>query len=508
MASMVLTRPALSVDGVSKTYGPTVALDDVTFSVARGEVHALLGHNGSGKSTLVKAIAGAVLPDRGTLTVDSTGGAAPRVGLVHQELALCSDATVLENCCMGGYRRRWGCIDWNGERAVVERSLARLEADFHSDALVGELSPANQAITAIVRALKSVPDSDVLDLLVLDEATASLRGPDAEKVLSAARTVARSGGGVLLVTHHMSEVVAVADRATVLINGGVASTVDIGETTQDTLLELISGRPPSSWDQVTAPTSTGSHGQPLLKVESLAARTVSRVDLTVREGEIVGLTGAAGAGHEDVPYLLSGFQRRMGGSVSINGKPMNCHTVTAAQRVGLGILPADRLARGVLPEGTIRENLSPASRAKHRVIGVLKPHEERRWAAKICADYEVSVQDPEAPMSSLSGGNQQKVLLARVLESRPRLAILHEPTQGVDEATRRGLVCKIKDLAASGTGVLYVSSDVEEATSCADRVIVMSRGATVAEFPGGLAHIDDIYTACYGTAVLIETTQP
>lgn len=501
MTSSGGTAAALSLRRVSKAYGPTRALNDVSLEVARGEVHALVGHNGSGKSTLVKLIAKAVLPDSGTITVGSAFGAEPTVGLVHQDLALCPDATVVENCCIGGFRRRCRFIDWKHERDVVAKLLAQLEADFDSAATVGDLSPADQAITAIARALKAGSDSGGLDLLVLDEATASLRGPDADKVLSAARRVADVGGGVLLVTHHMSEVLATASRATVLVSGAVTATVDVADVTQDSLLELISGRAIG-----TAQSGRGA-GQsaalrPRLAVQGLTAGPVHAMELTVGEGEIVGLTGAAGSGHEHVPYLLSGFERRAAGRVYIDGELLPARSVAAAQRGGLGILPANRLARGILPAAAIRENLSPATRSLHRRKGLLRVRAERSWARKICAEYQVPIADAEAPMSSLSGGNQQKVLLARVLESHPKVAILHEPTQGVDEVTRRALIGKVRSLAASGVGILYVSSDAEEVTNCADRVIVMRQGMTVIDIPGGSEQLDHIYAACYGTGVV------
>jgi ribose transport system ATP-binding protein len=490
---------ALRIENVSKTYGATRALDEVSLEVARGEVHALLGHNGSGKSTLVKAIGGAVRPDRGEIVVGGVPGAAPRLGVVHQELALCAEASVLENCCIGGYRRRWGLIDWKRERVVVEQVLAQLDADFDCAATVGALSPADQAITAIARALKPVRDNAGLDLLVLDEATAALRGPDADKVLAAARKVSAAGGGVLLVTHHMSEVLSSADRATVLVSGAVTATVEVATATQDSLLELISGRPLAGLHHPLPQPEDRPHGRPRLVVSGLRGDSVHGVDLTVGKGEIVGLTGAAGSGHEQVPYLLSGFQRPSSGQISVDGKARTVHSVPASQRAGIGILPADRLARGVLSVATIRENLSPTTRARHRAKGLLRSLAERRWAKDICKEYEVSTCDTEALMSSLSGGNQQKVLLARVLESHPKVAILHEPTQGVDEATRRALVRKIRELATSGVGVLYVSSDAEEVVGCADRVVVMRRGRSVAVIPGGMSQLDDIFAACYGT---------
>jgi ABC-type sugar transport system ATPase subunit len=489
------TTSALSIQGVGKQFGATHALRDVTFDVRRGEVHALLGHNGCGKSTLVKLIRGFQSPDSGAITVAGAGGGAPRLGIVHQDLGLCLPATVVENCGMGSYKRRLGMIDWTHERRVVAGILASLGADVGLDDIVGSLSPADQAITAIARALKVSGGVDGLDLLVLDEATAALRGRDAEKVLSAARRVAAHGGGVLLVTHHMSEVLAVADRATVLASGQVVDTVDVHTATEDDLLRLIGG------GRVPPPVGPGAGGGPagdeLLSVRSLTGAQANDLTFHVRPGEIVGLTGAAGAGHDEVPYLLCGASRRSSGDIAIDRVPYTGRGVRDAMRSALGVLPADRLKQGVVPRASVRENLSPASRASHRSVGVLRVQQEKAWAREVCQEYGVVPVDPELPMSALSGGNQQKVLFARVLEHGPRVLVLHEPTQGVDENTRRALMRRVRDLVDDGLGVLYVSSDAEEVAECADRVLVMRRGSLVGELPAGLDHIDEIYAACY-----------
>ena len=497
MSSALESPPgsALLVRGVGKQFGATHALRDVSFEVRRGEVHALLGHNGCGKSTLVKILSGFQGADSGSVNMTGLDGAEPRVGIVHQDLGLCRPATVLENCGMGSYRRRFGMIDWKQERRVVEGILASLGADFGVDDVVADLSPADKAITAIARALKASGGVESLDLLVLDEATAALRGPDAEKVLSAARAVAAHGGGVLLVTHHMSEVLADADRATVLASGRVVDTVDVARVTEDDLLRLIGGGkvPP----KVGPGTGRAPVGDEVLTVRALTGATVHGLDFTVRPGEIVGLTGAAGAGHDDVPYLLAGVTRRAAGSIAIAGEPYTGRSVRDAQHSRLGVLPADRLRQGIVPRASVRENLSPASRAAHRTGGLLRVRREKAWARDICAEYAVRPADPEVSMSALSGGNQQKVLFARVLEHDPRVLVLHEPTQGVDENTRRALMHRVRDLVDRGLGVLYVSSDAEEVAECADRVLVMRRGALVSELPAGLDHLDDIYAACY-----------
>jgi ABC-type sugar transport system ATPase subunit len=490
------SRSALDVTGVGKRFGATHALRDVSFEVLRGEVHALLGHNGSGKSTLVKIISGYQRADSGSVTVSPSGGEQPGVGIVHQDLGLCLRATVVENCGMGSYARRLGFIDWRRERRAVSRILASLGAGFGLDDVVADLSPADRAITAIARALKVTGGVERVDLLVLDEATAALRGPDAEKVLSAARAVARHGGGVLLVTHHMSEVLGAADRATILASGQVVETVTVSEVSEERLLMLIGGGrvPPA----VGPGSGTDAHALPeVLSVSGLTGAAVQGVSFTVSPGEIVGVTGAAGAGHDDLPYLVSGAVRPVSGTVAVDSRPYKGRGIRDAQRHGLGVLPADRLRQGIVARATVRENLSPATRSAHRTGGLLRDKREKRWALEICKEYGVVPLDPQLPMSALSGGNQQKVLFARVLEHQPRVLVLHEPTQGVDETTRRALMHRVRGLVDDGLGVLYVSSDAEEVAECADRVLVMRRGSLVRELPGGLSHMDEIYAACY-----------
>jgi ABC-type sugar transport system ATPase subunit len=488
----------LEVRGVHKRFGATLALQDVSLDVLQGEVHALLGHNGSGKSTVVKIISGAVVPDAGRIEVRGQVSTAPRVGIVHQDLALCLDASVLENCFMGSARRgRLGLIDWKGERASVEPLLETLSADFDCGAVVGELSPADQAVVAIARALRGRDGGNGLDLLVLDEATARLRGRDADKVLSTARRVAARGGGVLLVTHHMSEVLHAADRATVLSSGRVAGSVEVADTTEDELLELVSGR--RLQPQTTRPGGPQrSADSGMLTIKGLTGDGVHDLTVNVAAGEIVGLTGAAGAGHEEVPYLLAGARPTTAGEVRIEGRQVR-GDVSRRRRAGIGLVPADRLQQGLLTTGTIRENLSPLVRRRHTRFRFSVVRDERRWAQDVCDRFAVLPSDPEVLTGSLSGGNQQKVLLARVLGDQPKVLILHEPTQGVDEATRRGLVDRVREAAAGGAAVLYVSSDIEEVAGCADRVLVFRKGAVVEQISGGLDRVDDIYAASYLT---------
>lgn len=498
----------LKASQVGKSFGRTVALQEVSLEILRGEVHALLGHNGSGKSTMVKIISGVLAPDKGTVLVNGLNGRPAQIGVVHQDLGLCFDATVLENCCMAGYQSGgFARIDWAAERRIVEPILESLDAGFSSSSMLRDLSPANQAIVAIARALKRARQSGALDLLVLDEATARLRGRDADKVLATAGLVARQGGGVLIVTHHMSEVLRAADRATVLMNGRVAGVVNVADTSEEALLELASGR------RVTG-SQTTTHKSPVSALRAPAVLTASHIEgerfkceqeIALGAGEIVGLTGAPGAGHEELPYLLAGAAQRGSARVSLSGKPIPLKGVHESRRRGIGLVPAERLAQGVLLQASVRENLSPLVRSSHTLARLLSKRRELAWATQVCAAFQIKASQPEVAISTLSGGNQQKVLLARVLEDRPKVLLLHEPTEGVDEMTRRDLVELIRKVAAQGTAVLYVSSDIDEVAGCSDRVLVVREGELAGEFPSGPGAVDSIYGACYLTSDTART---
>lgn len=481
-----------------KAFGPTIALQDVSLEVKRGEVHALLGHNGSGKSTVVKIISGAVRADAGSVVVRGRGPL-PQVGVVHQDLGLCGDATVVENCCMSGYRAtRFGAIDWAWERRAVQAILSTLAADFGPTDLVRELTPADQTIVAIARALKRA-DRGGLDLLVLDEATARLRGRDADKALATARRVAEHGGGVLIVTHHMSEVRRAADRATVLRNGRVAGSVRVADTDEAGLLALCSG----SVDGSRAPAlasrgaSVERDARPVaLRASDMHGLRFSCDDaIEVRRGEIVGVTGAPGAGHEEIPYLVAGALGHA--RVDVYGQAVRRRSVEASRARGIGLVPAERLAQGILLRAAVFENLSPRVRRRHTRARLLRTRRERDWARGVCEAFQVEPARPAVPIGSLSGGNQQKVLLARVLEDAPKVLLLHEPTEGVDEMTRRALMGMVRAAAADGAAVLYVSSDIDEVVECADRVLVVREGVVVADLEASPALKSQTYAASY-----------
>lgn len=500
---LAASTAVLSVRQVDKRFGHTHALQNVSLEVLRGEVHALLGHNGSGKSTLVKIVSGVVNPDRGSVAIDGRDGRPAQVGVVHQDLGLCFDATVLENCCMSKYQpARFGTIDWAAERRIVKPLLESLAAEFGAEALVRDLSPANQTIVAIARALKNAAPHGSLDLLILDEATARLRGRDADKVLATASLVAKQGGGVLIVTHHMLEVLQAANRATVLMNGRVSGVVEVAGITEEKLLELASGRRLAAVHQKgkVQPLADASRRDIVLSVSDMHGDRFScEQEITISAGEIVGLTGAPGAGYEEVPYLIAGALRAGSARVTVAGRRVPRAGTYASRRHGIGLVPAERLAQGVLLQASVRENLSPLARARHTLARLISKRRELAWAGEVCRDFQVVAEHPDMPIATLSGGNQQKVLLARVLEDSPKVLLLHEPTEGVDEMTRRDLVALIRKAAANGAAVLYVSSDIEEVAECSDRVLVVRDGAVAAEFPRGPDIVDSLYAASYLT---------
>ncbi|TAL76975.1 MAG: sugar ABC transporter ATP-binding protein [Burkholderiaceae bacterium] len=502
-APSAVRAAVLELRQVGKRFGHTIALQGVSLDVLRGEVHALLGHNGSGKSTIVKIISGVISPDAGSVSITGRDGRPAQLGVVHQDLGLCHDATVLENCCMAKYQSsRFGRINWAAERRIIEPILESLAAGFSSSMMVRDLSPANQTIVAIARALKNAAPRGTLDLLILDEATARLRGRDADKVLSTASLVARQGGGVLIVTHHMMEVLQAANRATVLMNGRVAGVVNVADTTEEQLLELASGR------RVTASRSQDVAQRLDHDSQREVAITVSHMtgdrfscgnEIAIAAGEIVGLTGAPGAGFEEVPYLIAGVANRGSAKVVVAGKPIQRQGTHESRRRGVGLVPAERLSQGILLQASVRENLSPLARSRHTWARLLSKRRELTWAHTICRAFQIVAAHPEVPIATLSGGNQQKVLLARIIEDRPKVLLLHEPTEGVDEMTRRDLASLIRKVADEGTAVLYVSSDIDEVAECSDRVLVVRDGVIAAEFPRGPDMVGNIYAASYLT---------
>ncbi|MET9386705.1 sugar ABC transporter ATP-binding protein [Streptomyces sp. NPDC002928] len=487
------TRPAaLRVRNVSKTFGGTRVLSGFDFDVQPGEVHALVGQNGSGKSTFLKILSGYQPCDRGGETElggrPLTGhGPRPRgMAFVHQDLGLVEAATVLENLVAGTPRGRGRLISWKHERQRARESMARLGLSLDPDALVAGLHPVDRAMLALVRAtdeLRGVSDG----VLVLDEPTAYLPRDGIERLLEMIRQLAREGLAVVFVTHHLDEVLAVADRLSVLRDGHLVGRSAVAGLTEDDIVEMMIGTQLDG----QYPLVERTLGAPVLEVRGM--RTGDGVedggeagtgafDLELRAGEIVGVTGLVGSGWEEIPYQLFGAATGTIGTIRVAGREYDLRQMNPRRSAaaGMALLPANRVRDSAVAELTVTDNMTVASLRKHRTALGVGIRSRRTAAERDIALYDVRPANPDALLGTLSGGNQQKALLAKWFATDPRVMLLHEPTQGVDVGARRQILEQIQLAAARGIGVLLVSAEHKDLAHMCDRVLVF-RGGRVAE---------------------------
>ena len=482
------TGPALAVTGATKSFGANRAVDDVSFELASGQVHALLGGNGSGKSTLIKLLAGVVRADAGEVQVagssmplaDLTPARAAALGLrfVHQQRSTFPELTVAENLAIGGpgFPVDWaGRVRWRQARRSAERVLERFGIEAHPDQLLGELGPARQAMVAIARALQSQDDGD--GILVLDEPTVSLPDTEVRILLDAVRRHAERGQTVVLVTHRLEEVFAVADNAILLRNGRLVDEVSPRSITRADLIELIIGR---AVEEV-APTG-GAVGTPVvLEVDSLRAGPVGPVDLTLHAGEVVGLAGLVGSGRSSLLKALFGALPAESGEVRLEGTPLTLGSPRQAMRAGFAFVPESRAEDAAFLDLTLTENLSVSVLSQYFRGGRMRGRRERRDADALLDTYAIKAEAVEDLLESLSGGNQQKAIVARWLRREPRVVLLDEPTQGVDVGARAEIYALIRRAVEAGSVALVASSDSEELAAICDRVLVLRRGQIVGE---------------------------
>jgi ribose transport system ATP-binding protein len=477
----------LSVAHVSKTFPGQRALIDVDLEVTAGEIHALVGQNGSGKSTLIKILCGFHQPDSGWLA--SAGGdpmelgsakAATEAGLrfIHQELALVRQLDAVDNLALGGaYKGRWWLGD-KAERTAAREALAQLELDIDVTVPVQELPAAQRTMLAIARAMGAGPG--VASLLVLDEPTASLPTDDVRHLFNLLRRLRSSGGSVLYISHRLDEIFELADRVTVLRDGRRVATRPVTGLDHADLVELIVGRPLDKfYPDVPVPGSDVA-----LRVQELSGDGVDSMSFEVRAGEIVGVAGLLGSGRDELPYLLFGAHPRSAGQIAIGGTRVSDLRPHTAMAAGMAFVPPDRKHEGILPLLTVRENITlpavvgrgPARWLSDRREGA----EVRHWLGKV----NLVPADPERPAGLLSGGNQQKAVLARWLRRPAKVFVVAEPTQGVDVGAKVSIYEILAEQAGAGTAVLISSSDTEELAAICDRVLVMTDGRLTHEVSG------------------------
>ena len=476
-------QDGLFFDSIVKSFGGTKALRGVSLRVGRGEIVALLGENGAGKSTLIKTLGGIYAPDSGQVMVDGlpyrhvSGKVSTKqaVAFIHQDLGLIEWMSVAENIALAvGYPRRGGRIDWPATETLARDALALVDAEFAPTARVSSLTRTEKSLVAIARAL-----AVECDFLVLDEPTASLPADEVKRLFSALRPLKAKGVGMIYVSHRLDEVFQIADRVAVLRDGQMVGMRDIAHTNAEDLVSLIVGRKAREIDrpEVLA-------GPELLTATALATRKAGPVDFRIRRGEMVGLVGLRGAGHEEIGRALFGLEPHSG-TVMLEGKAPDLTSPRAAMASGIGFVARDRVVESIAPALSIRENafLNPSATGR-RLVSFLTPRAEDAQARHLGARVGLSPNDPTLAIEALSGGNQQKVVVGRWLDTGRRLLIAEDPTAGVDVGAKAEIYHLLYAALASGMGVLVVSTDFEEVANICHRAIVFSRGRVVGELSG------------------------
>ena len=487
---MAVADPLLRVTGLSKTFPGVKALQDVSLEVHAGEVVAVVGHNGSGKSTLVKILAGVHQADPGG-AVQVRGrdgevltGAEGRQELhfIHQDLGLVDSLTSIENLGLGRTprgARDLGPVRRAAERRRAQQLIARFGVGFDTSVPVGRLSPGQRAIVAIARAMDGWTRPD--NVLVLDEPTTAFHGSEVEVLFTAVRRIAQAGAGIVFISHRLDEVLGLADRVIALRDGTMVANQPAAELDHEQMVRLIAGRAVSG-TRVAQDSGTAT---PLLTATGLGGGLVRDLDLTVRAGEVVGVSGILGSGREHLAPLLFGARHRTAGRVEVAGTVVRPDDTSAAITGGMAYLPSDRRRAGAVMTMNVRENLTlPLMRPLRRALGRLDGRAERAEAHRWVQTVGLKPPMPERPLQLFSGGNQQKVVLAKWLRTRPKVLLLDEPTQGVDVGAKDSIYQLIAAAAREGTGVLVCSSDTKELVTLCDRVVVLEGGRTVSELAG------------------------
>jgi ribose transport system ATP-binding protein len=484
----VRLTPALTARHISKSFGPQRALDDVGISVERGEVHALMGENGSGKSTLIKILAGYWAPAPGArlevagrpVRLPLRPGEFRRLGMsfVHQDLGLIGSLSVAENLHLAelATERRWW-FRWQDERSSARAALRRVGADLDPRERVSDLPPAARATVAIARSIAGLPSGGG-GVLVLDEPGAFLADAERRRLLALVRNVAdRRGTGVLLASHDLGEVRGRADRVTVLRDGRNVGTAT-ASVSSDALTEMIVGHAPA---QAAASAPAGGESPRLLRVIGLTGAAAEEVSFEVRAGEVLGLTGVAGSGFADVPYLLFGALPARAGRLVLDGVDLDLTHATpaAAIEAGLALVPGDQRRDGSVASLSLAENLMLPVLDRYMTRFGLDRRRMRADAMGLLHQHNVSPGRPGLLYGALSGGNQQKAQLAKWLHLRPRCLLLDEPTRGLDVGARRLMIETIRAAAADGIAVVCATGDQDELGALADRALAFSEGRVV-----------------------------
>ena len=471
------------------------ALEDVDFTLRKGEIHALLGENGAGKSTLIKILTGVEHQDKGTISIDGREVTikSPQhaldlgISTVYQEVNLCPNLTVAENIMIGRAPMNHGSIDWATMNNRARQLLKELDVDIDVTQSLGSYSVAIQQMAAIARAL----EISSARILILDEPTSSLTTHETEQLFGVMRKLKREGMAIIFITHFLDQVYEIADRITVLRNGKMVGTYDAAELPRLELIAKMIGRTLNELDDMTKLKLESSK---LIKSEALLdAKGIGRTDsiepfdLELHAGEVVGLAGLLGSGRTEIAQLLFGIERPDRGSITMDGAEIENFSPIESIERGVALCPEDRKAEGIMGELTVRENIILAMQASRGWIKYLSLSEQYEIADKYIELLNIVTPSPDQLVKNLSGGNQQKVILARWLATNPRLLILDEPTRGIDVGTKAEIQKLVLSLAEEGKSCMFISSELEEVLRTSHRIVVLRDKEKVTEFSGEVA---------------------
>ncbi|MEM0907552.1 MAG: sugar ABC transporter ATP-binding protein [Pseudomonadota bacterium] len=480
----------LQMQGISKNYGGVQALSDVAFSAKRGSIHAVLGENGAGKSTLIKIISGVVEPTTGTMALDGSAvsfrspleASAAGVACIFQELSLMPDLSVADNICITDPpRTRLGLIDGRAQRRRAEELLAKVGCeDIDPRERINALSLSRRQMVEIAKALGRNPT-----LLILDEATSALTSTDVSKVYSILHGLREEGLCLLYISHRMHEIEELADTCSVFRNGQHIETFSKGAKTDDEIVQLMIGR---DWSNVfPEKPKRNAAPAPALDVEDLTwLPALKHISLSVGEGEIVGIGGLDGQGQRELLLALFGVLRGVHGTIKVHGKPANIDAPATAKRPewGLALIPEDRKTEGLMLPMSVAENITVAALPWLSKGLVIDQSAEAKKIRQMVERMQIKVGDLNAPVSTLSGGNQQKVVIAKWLLTGARIILLNDPTRGIDVGTKQEIYQLLRSLAADGAAILFYTTDYDELIGCCDRVLILYDGAIVRELTG------------------------
>jgi ribose transport system ATP-binding protein len=479
----------LRMEGITKRYGGVRALEDVQFTAGRGQINALLGENGAGKSTLIKILAGVVRPDAGSIVIDGqplsfaspTAAVDAGVACMFQELSLLPDLTVADNITITNPPSRAGFIDRREQRRIAESLLARVGGeDIHPYAPVRDLPLSRRQMVEIAKSLARNPK-----LLILDEATSALTAADVQKVFTLLKQLRQDGMGIIYISHRMHEIAELADYCTVYRNGRYVDTFAAGTKSDDAIVELMIGREYSS---IFPPRATRKvDAQPALKVQDLSwAGRLNGINLEVRPGEVLGLGGLDGQGQKQLLLALFGTVVGASGTIEIHGRRLKINSPRQAksEAVGMALIPEDRKNEGLMLPMSVRANLSFAAVERFSRLGIIDQQAEKTAIEEMVSLLQIKADGIDGPVSALSGGNQQKVVIGKWLMNRPSIILLNDPTRGIDVGTKQEFYQLLVRLAEAGAAIIYYSTDYDELIGCCDRVLVLYDGAIIRTLAG------------------------